>query len=59
MFFTGRPSLLWVIFFAAVLLWLLGVIVSVTAGGLLHLLLVVAAVALIWDLLKRGRRHPV
>lgn len=50
--------MLWVIFFAAVLLWLLGVIVSVTAGGLLHLLLVVAAVALIWDLLKRGRRHP-
>ena len=50
--------MLWVIFFAAVLLWLLGVIVSVTAGGLLHLLLVVAAVALIWDLLKRGRRYP-
>jgi len=42
-----------------VLLWLVGVIVSVTAGGLLHLLLVVAAVALIWDLLKRGRRRPV
>jgi hypothetical protein len=51
--------MLWLIFFAAVLLWLLGVIVSVTAGGLLHLLLVVAAVALFWDLLKRGRRHPV
>ena len=51
--------MLWVIFFAAVLLWLLGVIVSVTAGGLLHLLLVVAAVALIWDLLKHGKRHPV
>ena len=41
------------------MLWLLGVIVSVPAGGLLHLLLVVAAVALLWDLLKRGRRRPV
>jgi hypothetical protein len=51
--------MLWVIFYIAVLLWLVGVIVSVTVGGLLHLLLVVAAVALIWDLLKRGRHRPV
>lgn len=51
--------MLWLIFFAAVGLWLLGVIVSVTVGGLLHLLLVVAAIALIWDLLKRGRQRPV
>jgi hypothetical protein len=50
--------MLWVIFYAAVLLWLVGIIVSVTAGGLLHLLLVVAAVALIWDLLKGGRHRP-
>jgi len=51
--------MLWVIFYAAVFLWLVGVIVSVTVGGLLHLLLVVAAVALIWDLLKRSRQRPV
>lgn len=51
--------MLWVIFFAAILLWLVGIIVSATAGGLLHLLLVVAAVALIWDLLKRGRQRHV
>ena len=50
--------MLWVIFYIAVALWLIGVILSVTVGGLLHLLLVVAAVALIWDLLKRGRQHP-
>jgi len=51
--------MLWVIFYIAVFLWLVGVILSVTVGGLLHLLLVVAAVALIWDLLKRGRERPV
>ena len=51
--------MLWVIFYIAVFLWLVGVILSVTVGGLLHLLLVVAAVALVWDLLKRGRERTV
>jgi hypothetical protein len=51
--------MLWLIFYIAVFLWLIGVILSVTVGGLLHLLLVVAAAALIWDLLKRGRERPV
>ena len=51
--------MLWLIFYIAVFLWLVGVILSVTVGGLLHLLLVVAAVALVWDLLKRGRERPV
>ncbi len=51
--------MLWAIFYIAVLLWLVGILASATAGGLLHLLLVGAAVALIWDLLKRGRRRPV
>jgi uncharacterized protein DUF5670 len=49
--------MLWAIFYIAVLFWLVGIIASATAGGLLHLLLVVAAVALIWDLLKGGSRH--
>ena len=51
--------MLWLIFYIAVFLWLIGVVLSVTVGGLLHLLLVVAAAALIWDLLKRGRERPV
>jgi len=51
--------MLWLIFYIAVFLWLIGVMLSVTVGGLLHLLLVVAAVALVWDLLKRGRERPV
>lgn len=51
--------MLWAIFYIAVLLWLVGIVVWGSAGGLLHLLLVVAAVALIWDLLKRGSHRPV
>ena len=51
--------MLWAIFYIAVLLWLVGIIISGTLGGLLHLLLVVAAVALIWDLLRGGRQRPV
>jgi uncharacterized protein DUF5670 len=51
--------MLWAIFYIAVLFWLVGIMASATAGGLLHLLLVVAAVALIWDLLKRGSHRRV
>lgn len=42
---------------AAVLiaLWLVGVIVAYTLGGLIHLLLVVAVVMLAWRLIQRGR----
>jgi hypothetical protein len=50
--------MLWVIFYAAVLLWLVGIVLSVTVGGMLHLLLVVAAIALIWDLLRGGHHRP-
>jgi hypothetical protein len=38
-----------------VVLWLLGLMTSYTAGGLLHVLLVVAAVMLVLRLM-RGRR---
>ncbi|MGH7696370.1 MAG: lmo0937 family membrane protein [Gemmatimonadaceae bacterium] len=51
--------MLWAIFYVAVLFWLVGIIASATAGGLLHLLLVIAAVALIWDLRKPGSHRPV
>jgi len=36
-------------------LWVLGLVTSVTAGGLLHLLLVVAVVMVLFQLI-RGRR---
>lgn len=47
-------SMLWTIFAILLILWLLGFSLHV-AGGLIHLLLVVAAVVLIFNLIT-GRR---
>lgn len=47
--------MLWTILVILLVLWLLGVITSFTAGGLIHLLLVVAVIVLIYNLLA-GRR---
>ncbi|HYM00579.1 MAG TPA: lmo0937 family membrane protein [Blastocatellia bacterium] len=49
--------MLWTIFAILVILWLFGVIGGV-GGGLIHLLLIVAAVVLIFNLLS-GRRRVV
>lgn len=46
--------MLWTIFVILLVLWLLGFLFDI-AGGLVHLLLVVAAIVLIWNLLS-GRR---
>jgi len=46
--------MLWVILAVLLVLWLIGLIVDI-AGGLIHLLLVVALVVLVINLL-RGRR---
>jgi hypothetical protein len=43
--------MLWTILVVLLVLWLLGVITSFTAGGLIHLLLVVAVIVLIYNLL--------
>jgi hypothetical protein len=40
-----------------ILAWLLGYLVIPVGGGLIHLLLIVALVALIWHLVA-GRRRP-
>jgi hypothetical protein len=40
------------------ILWLLGVITSYTAGGLIHLLLVIALIVLVYNLIA-GRRTAV
>jgi hypothetical protein len=50
--------MLWTILAILLVLWLLGTITSVTAGGLIHLLLVVAVVVLIYNLLT-GRETTV
>lgn len=41
------------------ILWLLGFFVVHISSGLVHLLLLIAAVVLIYDLLTAGRHHEV
>lgn len=47
--------MLWTLFLILVVLWLLGVVTSYSAGGLIHLLLVVAVAVFVVRLLQ-GRR---
>jgi hypothetical protein len=50
--------MLWTLIVILAILWLLGVITSYTAGGLIHLLLVIALIVLVYNLLT-GRRTAV
>ena len=50
--------MLWTIFVILLVLWLVGVVSSYTFGGFVHLLLVLAVVALIFQLLS-GRRAAI
>ncbi|HWC18458.1 MAG TPA: lmo0937 family membrane protein [Terriglobales bacterium] len=47
--------MLWTLFVILLVLWLIGVVSSYTLGGFIHLLLVLALVALVFQLLT-GRR---
>ena len=47
--------MLWTIAVIIVVLWLLGMITSYTMGGLIHILLVLAVIAIVVNLL-RGRK---
>lgn len=47
--------MLWTIFVILLILWLLGWLAFHIAGGLIHILLIIALVLLIWNLLS-GRR---
>lgn len=47
--------MLWTLFIILLVLWALGMVTSFTAGGLIHILLVVAVVVLVFQLLM-GRR---
>ena len=47
--------MLWTLFVVLLVLWLLGVVTSYTLGGFIHILLVLAVIALIFQLLT-GRR---
>jgi hypothetical protein len=43
------------IFFVIVILWLLGVMMAYTLGGLIHLLLLLAAIVLFIEFLERRK----
>jgi len=50
--------MVWTIFVILLVLWLLGVVSSYTLGGFIHILLVLAVAALIFQLVS-GRRTVV
>ena len=50
--------MLWTLFVVLLVLWLLGVVSSYTMGGFIHILLVLAVVALVFQLIT-GRRAAV
>jgi Flp pilus assembly protein TadB len=54
----GEKHMLWTLFVILLVLWLVGVVSSYTLGGFIHLLLVLALVALIFQLLT-GRRTAI
>jgi hypothetical protein len=49
-------GILWAVLAALVVIWLLGFIANI-AGGLIHILLVVALIILVFNLLSGGRRR--
>lgn len=53
-----NKSMLWTLFVILLVLWLLGVVSSYTLGGFIHILLVLALVALVFQLIS-GRRTVV
>jgi hypothetical protein len=50
--------MLWTLFVVLLVLWLLGVVSSYTLGGFIHILLVLAIVALVFQLIS-GRRTVI
>jgi hypothetical protein len=50
--------MLWTIFVILLILWLLGIVSSYTLGGFIHILLLLAVVALVFQLVS-GRRPVV
>ena len=53
--YEGRETMLWTIFVILFILWLIGVVSSYTLGGFIHLLLILAVVALVVQLIT-GRQ---
>ena len=51
-------DMLWTLFVILLVLWLLGVVSSYTMGGFIHILLVLAVIALVFQLIS-GRRAAI
>jgi hypothetical protein len=51
----GRTTMLYTIAVVLLVLWVLGLVTSYTAGGLLHILLVLAVIVIVFQLIS-GRR---
>jgi hypothetical protein len=51
-------DMLWTLFVVLLVLWLLGVVSSYTMGGFIHILLVLAVIALVFQLIS-GRRSAI
>jgi hypothetical protein len=49
---TGRSTMLYTVAIVLLVLWLLGLVTSFTAGGLLHILLVVAVIMIVFQLIS-------
>ena len=50
-------NLIWIIAVVLVVLWALGLATSFTMGGMLHILLVLAVVAIVFQLVMGRRRE--
>jgi 4-hydroxybenzoate polyprenyltransferase len=53
----GGVIMLWTIAAVLIVLWLLGMITSITIGGFLHVLIVIAVIV-IYVRLSRGKKKP-
>jgi hypothetical protein len=51
----GRSKMLWTIFAVLMILWILGMLTHVTAGGLIHILLLIAIIVVLVRVIQ-GRR---
>jgi uncharacterized protein DUF5670 len=54
----GEVTMLWTIFVVLLLLWFLGVVSTYTLGGFIHILLVLAVIAVLVQLIS-GRRTTI
>jgi uncharacterized membrane protein YtjA (UPF0391 family) len=51
-----EPNMLWTIFVILLVLWLLGLFTGYTAGGFIHVLLVIAIIVILVNVYK-GRKQ--